>query len=149
LTGRHVSSSVNGTDFSYEDLEQLYGTARDGSWTRLDDVELDGSQVYVLESVSNAGTPVTYPRITMYIDKNSCVIMKMKLFGSGGRVRKVFSAIADSVRQIEGYWIAHKMVMRDKRNMTETKLLVHKVNVETDFPDEVFDPGYLKDFKPQ
>ncbi|MEN8108157.1 MAG: outer membrane lipoprotein-sorting protein, partial [Pseudomonadota bacterium] len=63
LTGRHISSSVSGTDFSYEDLEQLYAMAKGGSVTRLADAELNGKEVYVLKSVSSAGSDSTYQRI--------------------------------------------------------------------------------------
>lgn len=149
LTGRHVSSSVNGTDFSYEDLEQLYGMAKRGNWTLVDNLELDGAEVYVLESVSVGGSDASYPRIRMYVDKNTCVTMKMKLYGNGERVRKIFSVNEDSVRQVNGSWIPHKMTMRDKRNMTETKLVVHEVAFEASLPDNTFDPGHLKSFKPQ
>ena len=149
LTGRHVSSSVNGTDFSYEDLEQLYGVAKGGHWTQLDTMELDGRDIYVLESVNNAGGDVTYPRIKMYVDKSTCVTIKMKLYGNGERVRKIFSVDTDSVRRINDSWIPYKMTMRDKRNMTETRLVVHETEFDTSLPDGTFDPGHLKSFKPQ
>ncbi len=149
LTGRHISSSVNGTDFSYEDLEQLYGMARRGTVTRLADTKLNGKEVYVLKSVSSAGSDSTYPSIDTYIDKKTCVTMKMKLYGKGDRLRKIYTVTPDSVRQISGLWIPYKMVMRDVRNMTETKLVVHKVNIDAALPDQTFDPGHLKEFEPR
>lgn len=148
LTGRHISASVNGTDFSYQDLEQLYGMAKGGSVSRLADAELNGKEVYVLESVSSAVADSTYQRMNIFVDKETCVAMKMELFGKGDRLRKIYSVDPESLRQVNGLWIPHKMTMRDVRNNTETALSVHKVEIDIPLPDEMFDPGRLKEFKP-
>jgi len=140
LTGRHISSSVNGTDFSYEDLEQLYGMAKGGAITRLADSELNGREVYVLKSVSSAGSESTYPRINSYVDKQTCVTLTMKLYGKGDRLRKIYTVDPESLRQVNGLWVPYKMAMRDVRNMTETKLILHKLEVDAftrlDYPGD-------------
>ncbi len=149
LTGRHISSSVNGTDFSYEDLEQLYGMVKGGTVTRLADTKLNGKEVYVLKSVSSGGSDSTYPSIELYVDKKTCVTMKMKLYGKGDRLRKIYSVTPDSVRQVDGLWRPYKMLMRDVRNMTETKLVLDKMEFDDALPDQIFDPGHLKEFEPR
>ena len=147
LTGRHISSSISGTDFSYEDLEQLYDMAKGRTATRLADAELNGKEVYVLKLVPGAVSDSTYQRINIYVDKQTCVTMKMELYGKGDRLRKIYSVDSESLRQINGLWIPYKMAMRDVRNMTETEIVVHKVEIDASLPDEMFDPGRLKEFK--
>lgn len=147
LTGRHISSSVNGTDFSYEDLEQLYGLASGGTLTRLEDGDLNGEKVYILKSVSDAESDSRYQSITVFVDKQTCVAMKMELYGKGDRLRKVYTVDPESLRQVNGLWIPHKMLMQDARNMTETELSVHKVEVDVPLPQEMFEPDRLKEFE--
>jgi hypothetical protein len=147
LTGRHISSSVNGTDFSYEDLEQLYGLASGGALTRLEDSDLNGEKVYVLKSVSDAESDSRYQSITVFVDKRTCVAMKMELYGKGDRLRKVYTVDPESLRQVNGLWIPHKMLMQDAHKRTETELSVHKVEVDVPLPEEMFEPDRLKEFE--
>jgi len=149
LTGRHVSSSVNGTDFSYEDLEQLYGMAKGREMNRLPDSELNGRDVYVLQFRSEAGSGSTYQRVDVYVDKQTCVNMKMELYEKSERLRKVYMVDHDSLRKVNDQWVPYKMTMRDIRNMTETKLILHKMEIDVAFPDDMFDQSRLKEFKVQ
>jgi hypothetical protein len=150
LKASHISSSVHGTDFSYEDLEQLYGMAKSSTITRSQDTEIDGSKVYVLISEDRAdeGADSTYQKVIVYIDQKTCVTVKSEMFAAGNRLRKVFSVVPGSIRQVQGLWVPHEMLMKDLRNKTETKLIVHSIEIDSPLPEEMFDKDHLSEFQP-
>jgi hypothetical protein len=149
LTASRIAASVHNTDFSYEDVERLYGMFRQASIERQRDTELDGRLVWVLSSSTAEGSDSAYERVVSFVDKDSCVVVKMELYGPGSQLRKVMTVPADAIRQTGDIWIAHEIRMQDVRDGTATTLSVRGVDTQQALPDALFEPDRLDQFSPR
>ncbi len=134
ITGGDASGNLFGTDFSYEDFERLQGLNWDAEaqgLNRLEDGSAEERPAFVLES-----HPVDsgYERILAYIDKETCVALRTELYENSRRPRKVLIADPAEVRQLEGVWVAHNLLMIDMRDQTQTRLVVESMNAGLELP---------------
>lgn len=145
ITSKRISSSVLGTDFSYEDYERLHGVFSDQRAERADDALLDGRPVYVIHSypADDSG----YNRITTYIDTETCVTLRSELFEKGDQLRKVLAVEPADIKPAGNIHVPHAMLMRDLRDKTETRLIVEAIHIDTPLEDSLFDPEQLKKTK--
>ena len=134
ITGGEASCNLFGTNFSYEDFERLQGLNWDAEaqgLNRLEDGSAEERPAFVLES-----HPVDsgYERILAYIDKETCVALRTELYENSRRPRKVLIADPAEVRQLEGVWVAHNLLMLDMWDQTQTRLVVESMNAGLELP---------------
>ena len=138
VTTRMVSSSMFGTDFSYEDFQRLQGYSQSLTSRRLEDAVVAGRPVYVVERTLAADSGSAYERIVDYVDRETCVPLKTESHESGGRLRKALSADPAKIERIEGLWVSRSNVMRDLLDETETSLDVEKIEINERVSRKVF-----------
>jgi outer membrane lipoprotein-sorting protein len=142
ITSKNVSSSVMGTDFSYEDFERLHGVLADLRASQLPDEILDGRPVYVLESVPDKNSG--YTRVAIYIDKESCIALKIDFYEGNQSLRKQMTVDPENLQKREGIWYPAELLMKDFRDKTETRLKVTNLDLGVELPDDLFDETLLK-----
>lgn len=147
ITSKRISSSMYGSDFSYEDLERLYGMLSTEPAEQAADVLINGQAAYVLVSKPADHSQSKYESVVSYFDKASCVIRKVEFFEPGSRLRKVLLVDADKVRPVGDIKVPHEYLMNDIRDKTETRMTVRKVRLDVPLPDTIFDHQQLKDFR--
>jgi hypothetical protein len=147
ITSKRISSSMYGSDFSYEDLERLYGMLSSEAAEQKADALIDGQAVYVLVTRPSEGSGSKYESVVSYFDKKTCVARKVEFFEAGARLRKVLLVDADKVRSIGGIKVPHEYLMNDIRDKTETRMTVREVRLDVPIPDTIFDHTKLKDFR--
>ncbi len=147
ITSKRISSSMYGSDFSYEDLERLYGMLSSEAVEQKADGLIDGQAVYVLVSRPSEGSGSRYESVVSYFDKSSCVVRKVEFFEAGARLRKVLLVDADKVRPVGNIEVPHEYLMNDIRDKTETRMIVRDVRLDTPIADTIFDHTRLKDFR--
>lgn len=146
VTTRMVSSSVLGTDFSYEDFQRLQGLARDGRLERLADQTLHGRAVYVLDATPEADpeTGSVYGLVRSYVDQESCVPLKVEYFEQGTEPRKVLSARPEDVVLQGGHHLPRKVSMTDRRERTSTELVLHEIELGVPLRKALFNTRELE-----
>jgi hypothetical protein len=142
VTSRKISSSVMGTDFSYEDFERLHGVLTDLKLELLPDDVIDGRPVHVL--MSHPEETSGYVRIASYIDKESCVVLRTDLYESGDQLRKQLTVDPAAVKSVDGISYPSELLMKDLRDKTETRLLVRHIRTGVALDDGLFDENQLK-----
>ena len=138
ITGGEASGNLFGTDFSYEDFERLQGMnweAEAEELIRLPDGSAEERDAFVLESRPEDSS---YERILAYFDKETCIALRTEFYENPRRPRKVLIADPAEVRQVDGAWVAHSLLMMDMRDQTQTRLVVESVNTGLELPP--FDP---------
>ncbi len=136
---KHMSSgSLFGTDFTYEDFERLYGFLQDGNAKRLDDEELDGRPVYVLEGRPTAEQPSSYERTRVLVDRETCLIAKMELFEAGDRLRKILLTSPEDVMEVGQFRVPRRIRAKDLRDQTESELIVEKIEIDETIHRKIF-----------
>lgn len=144
ITSQMMKGTLFGTDFSYEDLERLQGMQGKAAVERLPDADLDGTPVQVSAARPPADAASSYERVVSYVDAKTCVPLKLELYETGDRLRKVLVAERSEIKQHDGLWVPHRVVMRDLRDETETALIVHEIELEPDIADRTFSQTTLE-----
>jgi hypothetical protein len=142
VTSRNISSSIMGTDFSYEDFERMQGILSDTRAEQFPDDTLAGRPVYVLMSYppENSG----YVKVATYIDKESCIPLMTQFYASGNVLRKQMTIDPAGIHHQAGIYYPTDLVIKDLKEKTETRLIVHNVNIGLPLGDDLFDPKKLK-----
>jgi outer membrane lipoprotein-sorting protein len=145
ITSKKISSSIMGTDFSYEDFERIHGMLSDISAERLPDETLAGRPVYVLESFPEQGSG--YSRVATYIDKQTCIPLQTDLFEHGDQLRKQMTVAPADIKQTGGIWYPAQLEMKDLRDKTRTTLVVKHMQIGNELDNGLFEPDQLKKVK--
>jgi hypothetical protein len=143
VTEKTVSDSLWGTDFSYDDMRQLQWQAADGIRERLPDAVVSGRPVYVLALEPRPEDHSAYQRIVSFVDRDTCVVLRIELYERGAAPRKILTADPDSLSSQEGRWLARRFEMRDLRDETTTWLEILEVENDVEVPDRIFNPTLL------
>ena len=142
VTSRNISNSIMGTDFSYEDFERIQGVLSDSHAERFPDDTLAGRAVYVLMSYPDESSG--YVKVATYIDKESCVPLKTEFYERGHELRKQLSVDPADIRHQGGIFYPGELVVKDLKQKTETRLIVHNVNIGAELGNDLFDADKLK-----
>ena len=145
ITSKRISSSILGTDFSYEDYERLHGVFTDLRAEQYPDEVLDGRPVYVINSYPEGDSG--YEKIMTYIDIETCVSLKTELFERGHKLRKALTIDPADIKKEGNIHVPFKLLMRDLRDKTETRLVVQEIKADVTLDDALFDPKQLKEKK--
>jgi outer membrane lipoprotein-sorting protein len=147
ISSKRISSSMYGSDFSYEDIERFYGMLSSEQPVQAPDASLDGEAMYVLETHPDKESGSKYESIVAYFEKQDCVIRRVDFFEPGKKLRKQLVADANSVTTTGTIQLPRKFLMTDLRNKTETRLHIRKLELDVPLEESVFDPGRLKEFR--
>jgi hypothetical protein len=143
ITARTLSGSLFGTDFSYEDMQQLQSTASNGEVARLPDATVDGRKAYVLSGKPARESGSAYEKIVSYVDAETCVTLKTELFAKGDRPSKVILAPADKIEKDGEIYRPGLIVVDDLDEQSRTRLTVVKARYDVDLSDRLFSEGEL------
>jgi hypothetical protein len=144
ISARTMSGDLFGTVFNYEEFERLYGVAGETKNRRLPDAQIGDRPVFVIESLPVKGEGSgSYERIVEYIEQERCTALKMEFFEGSGDPNKVLTIDPASLHQLEGAWMADRILMRDLRKGSKTTLDATKVEVNVEIPARTFSQGAL------
>lgn len=143
IAAASVSDQLWGTDFSYDDMRQLQWVGAEGAQRRLEDRELAGRPTYVLELDLPPEEGSAYRRIVVFVDRETCVGLRMEFYEREDEPRKVLLADPESLVQVDGRWLARKLEMTDVRDGTTSWLSLVEVKNDVDIPDRLFNPTFL------
>ncbi len=144
VTSRMLSGSLFGSDFTYEDFQQVQGMAAEGDVARQADGDLDGTPVFVLEYRPAAEAGSAYERVVTYVARETCVPLKSEMYESDDRLRKVLTIDPTSILETAGARIPQRLTMEDLRDKTSTRLVLSEVEVGVDVPLKIFSTSYLQ-----
>ena len=143
VTGAMTSSKVLGTDFSYADIQRLFGTLSTGQATALPDGKVGDLAVYRVQlepQIVDGGDPV---RVVAALEKAHCVPVQVQFFDDTGAVIRQLDADRDSIRAVGKHHLATQFVMRDLVTESMTELTLSKVEFDERIPISLFSPrGY-------
>jgi hypothetical protein len=147
ISSQRISSSMYGSDFSYEDIERFYNMLSKEQPEQQPDAVLDGKPVYVLESRPAPDSGSKYESVVAYFDQQDCMLQRVDFFESGARLRKQLVTDAGSILTTDGKKLPGGFTMTDLRGKTKTRLNIRQIEFGVPIADEVFSPEHLKDFR--
>lgn len=143
ISSRTISGSLFGTDFSYEDMERLQTLGSTQHSERQPDAELDGRPVYVVSSSPDPETGSAYEKVVSFVDRETCVPLKIEFYESGGSLRKVMTADPAKLHQAGHMWVPMNLRMKDLKRESESKLAIEEVEIDVEIPDRRFSQGQM------
>ena len=148
IRGAPGASSMFGTDFSYEDVERLYGFDLPSETHKLGSSEtpVEGRPFWLLETTPDQETS-SYERIVSLIDEQTCVLLRAEMFESGFTPRKILTSNPDSVTREGSTWVARDIMIRDLRDGTQTRPVIDDVDLAIDHVGVPFTPEELEQYK--
>jgi hypothetical protein len=143
VTSRQVRGKLLGSDFSYEEIERLFGTAVETGIARLPDVEKDGRPAYAIEATAAGDS--AYVKVTTLVDRATCVPLEIAFFAKGGTAPvKVLSVDPAKITQEGGVHVPRLVRIRDVAKGTESRLVTRAVSIDPDLSDSMFLPAALE-----
>ena len=150
LTGMARQEGLLGSDISVEDLLQLEMTlgASAQALTRLADSTVDGRAVYQVESRPPLDRS-PYSRVVTSIDREWCVPLRAEFFETGASgARKQLTVPPAFVLKVGNSWVAHRSILRDLRDDTESEILLRSLTEVATLPAVAFSPDDLGKVRP-
>jgi hypothetical protein len=149
VRGATGQSSLFGTDFSYEDIERLYGLTRPGETHKLgrSETPLDGRPFWLLETTPAAEAGSNYRRVVSLVDQETCVLLRAEMYEAGPEPRKVLTSDFRSVTREGSTWVARDVLLRDMRDQSQTRMRIDAMQVDTEHRGIPFTPEELEQYK--
>jgi hypothetical protein len=143
VTARQVRGKLLGSDFSYEELERLFGNAAENGVVRGPDVEKDGRPAYALEA--SAAGESAYVKVTTLVDRATCVPLEIAFYGKqGAEPVKVLTVDPAQITKEGAVHVPRVVRIRDVAKGTESRLLTRSVAIDPDLSDSMFLPVALE-----
>lgn len=135
VTTSNRGAALFGTDISFEDLEWLEGLRVPDASERKADSKEGLREVYVVESHPEDSA---YGKVVSYVDKDTCLPLRLELFDNAGRLRKEMTSDPRSHILHDGRWVAHELLVRDVRDLTSTHFMVDSHEQDVLLSDGLF-----------
>jgi len=141
---RHLASNakkqkVQGSDFSYQDMEQR-DYKMDFSSKLLGSDKIDGIEYHKIEAIPTETGP-NYSKIIFWVDKIRFVADKIVFYEDGLLLKTL---VGSDVRKIGNYWMAMKMVMTNDQTGSQTIIETIDIQIDVDIDDSKFTTNYLQ-----
>ena len=143
VTGSAITTSVLGSDFTYEDLHHFQKIANTRSAVRSHDAVVNDRPTYVLETTPDENISA-YASIRSYLDKDLCIPIKTEFFGYNGSLDKELIINPTDVRKVDEQWVPFRATMFNRRGSSQTTFEVETVEINPEFPDGYFNVATLK-----
>jgi Outer membrane lipoprotein-sorting protein len=137
ISGRS-SGGLFGTDFSYDDFENWRGLSKRSKSERLPDAVESGRPVYVLAGTPAAEDGSSYERVVSYIDRETCVVLRIDSYEQDAKLRKILRADPASVEKSGDVSIATAFELEDVLDGTRTRVAIDTIQLDVDLPDRLF-----------
>jgi outer membrane lipoprotein-sorting protein len=142
----HESSgdgALFGSEFSYEDIQQVQGISKAGAPKRLPDT-LEERGVYIVHADTTGKEGSAYDHIVYSIDKETCLPLQIEFFDTPENRLKLLKSDPGSFTQEGDGWVARSVTIQNLSGGTASELEVEKIEVDVEVPDRMFTLSYLE-----
>ncbi len=116
-----LHGNLFGSDFTYEDFQQLQGMA-EGETTADGEAMLDGVAVWKVTRMPADEAKSMYQRVVSYIEKERCLLLRAEMWESEDHLRKVMTADPSRLFEAAGVRIPRMVLLVDERRGSQTEL---------------------------
>ncbi|MFB6214355.1 MAG: outer membrane lipoprotein-sorting protein [Candidatus Bipolaricaulia bacterium] len=130
-----------GSDFTYDDLGSR--NTEEYTYKLIREKSSDGETLYVVEGVAKNPEKAGYSKVRSWISAKNWKPEKVEYYDLDGELLKVQRN--SSIEKIEGFWVVKKMTMENKQKGSKTVLTWKEYKINTELPENIFDPETLPD----
>jgi Outer membrane lipoprotein-sorting protein len=147
ITTTGVEVKLFGTTLSLEDFARFARVVFPGRVRRLDDAELGGRKVFVIETEPSPSSGSEYSRIVTSIDREWCMILRRESFDptfeGGAQPRKIYSVDPADVRIDGKFANPSRARLEDARDGSSTQMELVSLELPAGVDDAFFTPDAL------
>ena len=141
---RHLASNakkqkVQGSDFSYQDMEQR-DYKKDFTSKILGTEKIDGVEYYKIESIPTETGP-KYSKIIFLVDKTKFTVVNVKYYEDETLLKTL---VLSNIEKNGDHWIAMNMVMTNNQSGSKTIIETIEMKLNSPIEDSKFTTNYLK-----
>jgi len=144
VSSRAASSSLFGTDFSYEDFERLLGMSVDMRKEKMPDASWKDRAVYVIATYPDPESDSAYERVVNRVAKETCTLLEAEFYEPGNLLRKRLTIDLDQITREGDRWIPRRQTMEDLRDETKTDLLIEEIELDVKIHRKMFSQRNLE-----
>jgi hypothetical protein len=136
---RRVNSEhagVGGSDLSFDDLG--FGRVEDADYTRLDDEEIDGTPVYVVDAVVKPYVSSRFRKTRTYFEQEHYVPLRIRDWDRAGVEVRRMTADPDKLREFNGIWVPTEVLVVDVLEGTSSEILIEDLDPNVEIADSFF-----------
>jgi hypothetical protein len=127
---------VMGTDYTFDDI--AWKNVEDAEYRRLPDEMVDGVPVYVVEVTAKPFVDSAYKTARTWLDKEHYVPLRTIYRDANGVDLREMHAVASSMHDFSGTWIATESTMSNLKEKTSTTIIVEKLDANVALFDRHF-----------
>ncbi len=148
VRSKRLRGPVLGTDFSYEDLSRMRDPLDRKAIELVGISNVDTRATWLLETLPTPEDGSEYARVLTHIDQDTCVPIRIELYGEDDRLRKQLTAPIEEIRTVGVSKLPHLFVMEDLRRETHTVIRILRFDSIEDLPAAQFTKRALQDLSP-
>jgi hypothetical protein len=127
---------VMGTDYTFDDI--AWKNVEDAEYRRLPDEMVDSVPVYVVEVTAKPFVDSAYKTARTWLDKEHYVPLRTIYRDANGVDLREMHAVASSMHDFSGTWIATESTMSNLKEKTSTTIIVEKLDANVALFDRHF-----------
>ena len=133
ISGNARQDEFMGSDFTYEDIADR-GLNKD-DFTLIGEENVEGADCWKIDCLAkDQGEKI--PRRILWIRKDNYLMQKAELYDQRGELQRVL--VCSDIKEVDGIWTIHKMVMTNVQNGHSSELEMKSVRYNIDLPDNLF-----------
>lgn len=145
ITGGMTSTKLLGTDFSYNDIQQLFGALSNGQAELLAPGTVGDRAVHRVELRPQVLEGGDFVQVIASVDEQTCVPLQVDFVDADDVVVKRLRTDVDSIQTVAGRKLATHFVMEDRVAESSTELTLSRVEFDERIPLSLFHPrGYYQ-----
>ncbi len=136
------NSSMEGSDFSYEDMSSGGEMAKNWDAKAITDGEHEGKACHILETAPKKNS--SYTKVLNWIDMETFVMHKAEYYDKKGNHTKTLTMTG--WEQISGTWMAKEMVMHNLKKGSKTSIEMVQAEIGVEVDEKKFTTAFLTTF---
>ncbi len=139
ISGNARQDEFMGSDFTYEDIADR-GLNKD-DFTLIGEENAENSECWKIDCLAkDQGEKI--PRRILWIRKDNYLMQKAELYDQRGELQRVL--VCSDIKEVDGIWTIHKMVMTNVQNGHSSELEMKSVRYNIDLADNLFTVASLE-----
>lgn len=147
VSGSMAGAKLFGSDFSYQDLRQIYGSLGAGTAEYVQQAQWQGRPVHRIALYPAAEQESPYTRLIASIDRENCVLQSVEFFAADEQMLKRLDADVASVTKLGERHLAQIYVMRDLTEDSHTKLTLKNWIFDEEIARTAFTPVNFQNYR--
>ena len=107
------------------------------------DAVISNRPAYVVTAEPGNASGSPYTEIRSYIDKQTCLPLRVEYRGSGDAPSKILTADPATFERVQGVWIARSVSMTDVESGVASELRIRSIQIDGNVPETWFLPASL------